>query len=189
MGVTEHGALEMRQATPDDIDSVMEILGESARWLSSKGLSQWSNWYEGREKVAKQVDAKHVWLLFEDDQLAGTVTIDPIGDADFWTPDQLAEPAVYVSKLAIRRSHAGRELGQFMLDWAGDYARRHGYSIVRLDAWRTNHALHRYYCSRGWTPMRTVSLPHRKSGALFQKLVAQQGASPVSPESPVSTEP
>jgi hypothetical protein len=56
-----------------------------------------------------------------------------------------------------------------MLDWAAARARETGKSWLRLDAWKTNLALHRYYRSQGFALLRVVDLPHRQSGALFQR--------------------
>jgi hypothetical protein len=44
---------------------------------------------------------------------------------------------------------------------------------LRLDAWRTNEALHAYYRKAGFQHVRTVEYPHRGSGALFQRATSQ----------------
>lgn len=168
MGVTALSTLTARQARADEFDVVMELLAESIRWLRSKGLDQWSTWHQWREKMAPSLACGDVWLLCDGGDLVGTVTVELHGDPDFWTPAELAEPAAYVSKLAVRRDRAGAELGALLLEWAGDYAYRRGCRWMRLDAWKTNTQLHAYYRSRGWTYLRTSPNPRRRSGALFQ---------------------
>ncbi|WP_189172298.1 GNAT family N-acetyltransferase [Pilimelia anulata] len=108
-----------------------------------------------------------IWVLEDADTMVGTITLETSGDPDFWTPTELAEPALYLSKLATLPSRAGEELGALLLDWACDHAYRRGVPEVRLDAWRTNPALHDYYRHRGWTYLRTEVTPGRQSGALF----------------------
>ncbi|WP_433307935.1 GNAT family N-acetyltransferase [Actinoplanes sp. CA-030573] len=110
-----------------------------------------------------------VWLLYDDASLVGTVTVETEGDADFWSANELAQRAGYVSKLAVRRARAGEELGKLLLGWAGDHAYRFGCDWLRLDAWKNNEALHTYYAERGWTFLRTVDVPNRHSGTLFQQ--------------------
>ncbi len=61
----------------------------------------------------------------------------------------------------------GQSLGAALLDWAAGRATEAG--RLRLDAWKTNAALHTYYTSLGFTHLRTVDLPHRRSGALFER--------------------
>lgn len=53
-----------------------------------------------------------------------------------------------------------------------DQAARAGKTWLRLDAWRTNTALHDYYRRHGFTDVRIVDLPWRGSGALFQRPAA-----------------
>lgn len=48
-------------------------------------------------------------------------------------------------------------------------AAEEGAEWVRLDAWRTNTALHAYYLRHGFEHLRTVERAHRNSGALFQR--------------------
>jgi hypothetical protein len=40
---------------------------------------------------------------------------------------------------------------------------------LRVDAWKTNPDLGRYYESQSFAHVRTVDLPHRRSGALYQR--------------------
>lgn len=162
------GGYTARRARPDEFDVVMELLGDSVRWLHSRGLDQWSGWRRWRTKMRPSLRRGDVWLFCDGEDLVGTVTVELHGDPDFWDVGELAEPAAYVSKVTIRRSHAGRELGALLLGWAGDHAYRHGCRWLRLDAWKTNTDLHRYYTDRGWTHLRTSPNPLRSSGALFQ---------------------
>jgi GNAT superfamily N-acetyltransferase len=161
----------LRRATLDDQDAVWELLHQTTRWLRSIGSDQWSTWRTWRGpdgKIARAIQGGHMWLLFCADELVGTVTIEPDGDTDFWTPDELTEPALYVSKLAIRRDHTGQELGALLLAWARQLAWDAGVTWVRLDAWRTNDKLHAYYRDRGWHELRSVHQPWRGSGMLYQ---------------------
>lgn len=170
--------LVMRPADVDEFEQVMALLAESIRWLRQRGLDQWSTWRSWRAKMRPSLENGGVWLLINGAELIGTLTVEYDGDSDFWTPDERAQLSGYVSKLAVRREHAGRELGALMLEWAGDHVYRQGRDWLRLDAWKTNEQLHAYYRERGWTYLRTSPNPRRRSGALFQV-----PARPLSPNS------
>lgn len=162
---------ELRRASTEDSAAVWGLLAETVAWLRSLGTDQWSNWetWKGPSgKVTRAIAAGTVWLLYDGRTPVATVTVEPYGDPDFWTAEERAEPALYVSKLAVRRSHAGRGVGALLLDWVRDLAHRADASWVRLDAWRTNERLRAYYISRGWRYLRDVDRPGRSSGALFQ---------------------
>ena len=38
------GDLDVRRAEPGDLDDVVEILSEAARWLLERGIRQWPEW-------------------------------------------------------------------------------------------------------------------------------------------------
>jgi GNAT superfamily N-acetyltransferase len=161
----------LRRATVADTGKIWSLLRETIVWLQSLGTDQWSTWttWSGPNgKVTRAISAGSVWLLFDGSRLVATLTVEPYGDPDFWTTTERAEPALYVSKLAVRRTHAGRGIGALLLEWTRDLARQSEANWVRLDAWRTNRQLRTYYVDHGWHFVRDVDHPGRKSGALFQ---------------------
>lgn len=160
--------LTIRQANTSDFDAILGLLEESVQWLRGKGLDQWSTWETWRTKMRPSLERGDVWLLCDRGEIIGTVTVETAGDSDFWSREELNDPAAYVSKLAVRRDRAGENLGQLLLDWAGDHAYRYGCDYLRLDAWKSNERLHAYYLAHGWKYIRTAEVPGRKSGALFQ---------------------
>lgn len=165
--------LTLRPAENDqEFETAMGLLMQRIQWLRDRGSDQWATWEKWRSKLGPALDAGDIWILWDGDEAIGTITVEIQGDPDFWTPEELAEPAVYVSKLAVRLDRAGKELGALLLAWSGDYAARRGCRYVRLDAWKTNEKLHDYYLARGWTHLRTSTRPNRRSGALFQRPAA-----------------
>ena len=160
--------MTIERAAAADLPEVLALLNEAAAWLQSRGLDQWPHGFSAA-RIGLMISRHEVWLARDDGRPVGTVTISGEADPDFWTAAESREPAVYVSKLAVSRADAGVGLGALLLRWAADYAARIGCDWARLDAWRTNDQLHAYYRQRGWDYVRTVSLPHRRSGALFQR--------------------
>lgn len=163
---------ELRPAGEADTSAIWALIREAVDWMRSIGSDQWSNWRSWRGpngKVTRAIAAGHVWILIDGSAVIGTVTVEPDGDPDFWTPAERAEPALYVSKLVVARSHAGQRLGEALLEWTRETAASQGRTWVRLDAWRSNYQLRSYYISRGWEWLRDVDAAGRSSGALFQR--------------------
>jgi ribosomal protein S18 acetylase RimI-like enzyme len=97
--------------------------------------------------------------------------VDEHADPEFWTPDDRPEAALYVHRMAVSRSVAGAGAGGEMLDWAARRAAQADKKLLRLDAWKTNAGLHGYYRGQGFKMVRLVDLPHRQSGALFERAI------------------
>ncbi|MCX4387635.1 hypothetical protein OG777_11920 [Micromonospora peucetia] len=45
-------------------------------------------------------------------------------------------------------------------------------AYLRLNAWKANAALHCYYLGQGFRHVRTVDVPGRNSGALFERPIS-----------------
>jgi len=171
-------------AVADDLAEVLALLNGVASWLTSQGINQWAAGF-AVERIASIIERGEMYLVRQNGSAIATVTVSADGDADFWTAEELAEPARYVAKLATAREHAGQGLGELLLRWTIDLGARQGARWIRLDAWRTNQRLHDFYRDAGWSHLRTVELEHRRSGALFQHpAVADPQARSALPEAP-----
>jgi GNAT superfamily N-acetyltransferase len=164
--------MTIRRAAPDDLLTVHSMLHATAGWLHQRGYDQWPDRSPSLtyDRLAEQIRQGETYIVSDGRDPVATIAVSPAGDPDFWTAEELAEPAVYCSKAAVTRR--GEGLGALLMRWVIDRASMQGVRWARLDAWRTNHELQDYYRRTGWTYVRASDLPHRKSGALFQVATA-----------------
>ncbi|MGY4919999.1 GNAT family N-acetyltransferase [Streptomyces sp. 900116325] len=156
-----------------DVPRLVQFRVDAAAWLAPLGTDQWSTPFPS-DHIAASVNAGEVFLVKESEEgeAVATVTLDHRIDPeiwDLWTPEERAEPALYVHKLTVDRRYRGRDLGGQILDWAGDLAARQGARWLRLDAWTSNSKLHRYYLLHGFQHVRTTTDPDEVSGWLAQR--------------------
>jgi ribosomal protein S18 acetylase RimI-like enzyme len=158
--------LLIRQAVPNDLDAAVQVITEVSTWLAGKDIS-WLIDFPGPFK--KRIAQGEVYLAYLDDwkTLTGTVSLSREPDPELWSsyPGQ----ARYVHRLAVRRKFAGRCIGTALVDLAGHMAAMEGVPWLRLDCSKDNKALQSYYLNQGFQYLDTVDLPHRLSGALFQR--------------------
>jgi ribosomal protein S18 acetylase RimI-like enzyme len=170
--------LALRRAEPSDLPGVLTLLADTAEWLHAQGVRQWPRNGFGPERIEPLIEERVLYLL--DDELryldpdeaappVATIAVDDHADPEFWTPADDPRAALYVHKLAVARPWSGSGLGDALLDWASAAAFASGLPWVRLDCAKANPRLQRYYRTRGFHHVRTVDLPHRSSGALFQR--------------------
>jgi hypothetical protein len=162
----------IRRAGPDDLLTIHSMLHAAARWLHGRGYDQWPDRSPSLTyaRLDEQIRKSETYIVSDGPDPVATIAVSSAGDPDFWTAEELAEPAVYCSKAAVLRR--GEGLGALLMRWVTDRADMRGVRWARLDAWRTNRELHDYYRRTGWTYVRTADLPHRKSGVLFQMATA-----------------
>lgn len=158
----------MHRAGIAELPQVMALLDERIRWLRERGSEQWNTGRDFTTQMINAIGRRNTWLLRDDGTPIATLTLTSEGDPDFWTPEELKEPALYLGKMASTVSRSGEGLGSLLLSWAQDWAARTGFDSLRWDVWRANKKLQDYYQSLGGHYIRTVPATHRWSGALFQ---------------------
>ncbi|MFD1658110.1 GNAT family N-acetyltransferase [Streptomyces caeni] len=161
--------LHIRPGRPDELGVVEGLLSGASAWLASRGIDQWQ-YPPHRDRIMTALERGVCFLAFEDGEPIATMQVDDFADPEFWTPDDDPGAALYLHRMAVSRSAAG--VGVRLLDWAAERAAAQGKRWLRLDAWKDNEGLHRYYKAAGFTLVRIVDLPHRRSGALFQRPAA-----------------
>lgn len=146
----------VESASSEDLGSLLSFRQEAASWLTAIGSDQWQRPYPA-DRLLRTIEAGHVFMVRDGDATAATITLTPEAEDGLWTRGELAEPSMFINKLTVARSHAGRDLGGRLLDWAGDRAHQSGAMWLRLDAWTTNGKLQDYYLRHGFTHVRTVT--------------------------------
>ena len=161
--------------------AILGLISTAAQWLQeTKGTDQWARPWPDQEardgRVAQGIEYGLTWMVEDNGSLAGTVTCREHGTDILWTPEDLLDPAIYVSRLIVSRDHAGLGIGAALIDWAGLRGLQ-GWDAnwIRVDVWTNNFALHDYYKSQGFTHLRTCPFDDEwdyPSAALFQKPTA-----------------
>jgi len=159
----------VRSAGPGDLDAVLDLFREASQWLALKGVDQWQ-WEPRIEQIRGDIEQGNVFVG-EDNagNIISTVTVDTFADPDFWRSEDDPGSALYIHRMIVARGHAGRGIGDVLTRWVEQFAAALGYDYVRLDCYRSNTGLHRYYKAHGWSHVRTVDAPWRPSGSLFQR--------------------
>ncbi len=161
--VTWMAGTHVRAGAAADVPRVMALYDQAVRWLAETGRAgQWGTepWSRQPEMAA---GLEHVVR-------AGGLRVAAAADGDLvaalWVTQApryvapAAEPELYLAHLVVDRRHAGRGVGQLMLDAAGREAAERGARQLRLDCWAGGgQALVRYYERAGFTRTGQVSLP------------------------------
>lgn len=164
--------LVIRPAAPTELGVVEELLTGASEWLASRGIDQWQ-YPPHRDRIQEALAKGTVYLVHQEPggEAVATLQLDGLADPEFWGPDDQPGQALYLHRMAVRRSAAGAGIGGQMLDWAAARAAQEGKQWLRLDAWKDNLGLHAYYEREGFRKVRTVDLEHRRSGALYERAV------------------
>jgi GNAT superfamily N-acetyltransferase len=160
--------MEVVAAGVGDIEDLVRLRDELARWLVSRGIEQWHPGELPKDWIAHE--AKHEWvhIVRESGRLVATVTVLP-EDPIVW--DDRNEPAGYLHRLMVDRHWAGQRVGAELLAWAEGTIRQSNRGIARLDCVRSNHRLCAYYEANGYSLVGYKDFPNLGwyESALYEK--------------------
>ena len=153
---TSIGDITITQAQLADIVTITGILEEAAFWITSLGLDQWQPGSfldtASQKRIAQNMNHGEVYLASYEKQTIGTITVQEGGalDEELWGHETLHD-ALYIHRVAIRRTFAGKGIGEILLHWAEQLAIDAGKTFLRLDCMADNAALCAYYERYGFT--------------------------------------
>ncbi|MEU4686798.1 GNAT family N-acetyltransferase [Streptomyces xinghaiensis] len=161
-------SITVRPAEPSEVETIASMWREASRWLKAMGSDQWQ-YPPDTVKISRDVRQGTAYIAHRGATYLGTITVDESADPDFWTDEDKPNDALYGHRIIVLPAAHGERVGSALLDWASVKALEAGKRWFRVDAWKTNEELGRYYERCGFQHVRTVDLPHRRSGALYQR--------------------
>ena len=170
-----HGGFQVYRAVPEETGEVMALLTEVAAWLHSRGSRQWEGILEGVDShdTVNAIRRGDVFVFKQKAEIAGMVMLfrqPSLWDQQLW--GEKASPqdqAVYLHRLAVRRSYAGQGLGQDILNWCSTGVQFPGKRTVRLDCVASVDTLNTFYANHGYT-----CVGHAEGYNIYEKPVREQ---------------
>jgi len=162
----------VRPAVAADAEAVLALLDDAAAWLLERGIEQWRPGQWRAESIGSAIARGETYLMHEQDRAIATISLQ-------WSDELMwpgaAEDAGYVHRLAVARTHHGKDIGRILLTWAEWTIAKRPRGFSRLDCACDNAALRRYYEGAGYRHVddRTVRGRHSDEfcGSRYEKSV------------------
>ncbi len=140
--------IEINQLHARGLASVMEIIRDAVQDMEARGIHQWDEIYPGREIISTDIAAGSLYGLWLEDILAGIIVLNKDQSSEYQTVDwqDRVRPLV-MHRLCIKPAFQGQGLARMLVLFAEEFARRHQYTSIRLDAFEHNPDALRLYDS------------------------------------------
>jgi hypothetical protein len=149
----------MRPATIADQGQIAAMIRHRAAWMKSRGIYGADGWGSKAESLAAQAGDTEfpVWVCTgSDGTVVGCTSLYTELPGWGWTPEEQAQPSVFLATTVTDPRYAGQRLGALIAWWALDYGSRHGYQYVRRGCGARE--LMQYYRDiQGWELTREAS--------------------------------
>lgn len=147
----------------DDANQVLTLFKACTRHMQSQNIFQWDELYPTLDIVIEDIRRQSSFGWLEEGRLDGVITLNEAQDPEYqgldWKDDR--GRILVIHRLAVNPERQRCGVGRSLMDFAEDYARGHGYSSIRLDAYNGNSRALRLYESRGYRKVGQVRFPRR----------------------------
>jgi ribosomal protein S18 acetylase RimI-like enzyme len=154
-------SLHIRNATSQDIDSLLIITKACAQHMIEKKIFQWNEHYPNRAAFEQDVVRKELYVLLEANEIIGCIVISTLMDKEYKAVHWLSPDGnnLYIHRLAIHPKAQGKGYAQFLMDFAENYAIKNNYHSIRLDTFSKNLRNQKFYELRGYKKLDDIYFP------------------------------
>ncbi|MBN1782997.1 GNAT family N-acetyltransferase [bacterium] len=139
---------QIRKAGFADIGEVVSVLQDAANWLIDRGMPLWKTNELSSDNIREDIIKDLYYVVLDGRSAVGTFKFQP-ADRMYW-PEMTEGGSVYMHRIAVRRSHAGKGISGIILDWAKNEAKMRGKCYLRLDCEASRIKLCRLYENNGF---------------------------------------
>lgn len=147
--MNDEATFTIRVALPSEAPIVVAVVHEAAQWLEQRGIPLWTSVELDPGPMLAEVNAGLYVLAFDAGRAIGVMRF-TLEDSLFW-PEALPDEAGYVHRLAVRRSHAGKQVPKALLAWATARSAHLGRTWLRLDCEAKRPKLRKLYEDLGFS--------------------------------------
>jgi GNAT superfamily N-acetyltransferase len=123
--------IRVRYGTPEDALAAVDVLCNVATWLIDKGVPLWDPVQFSIPDYVQHAQHHELVVGFEGEELVACMLVYRV-DYMFW-PEAEPGSALYLHKIARKRSAVAQSWGRRMIDWAVEQAKQLAIPRLRLD--------------------------------------------------------
>ena len=159
----------IRIATIKDIDTILDITKQCAKYMIDKGIFQWNEHYPNRLAFENDVKRKELYVLEIEDDIIACIVVSTFMDEEY-VPINWLTPNnnnIYIHRLAVNPAQQGNGYAQKLMDFAEKWAKENNYISVRLDTFSQNFRNQRFYEQRNYQRLGDIYFPKQSNHPFY----------------------
>jgi len=156
----------VRQADECDISIIEEILLDAVNWMSKNGLpNQWNESNVKWANLSKSYKINNFYISYQNGLPAACMALTEY-DPTYW-PDIPKSQSLYLHKVAVKRTFAGKGCSKDLIDFAKKLALSYGIEAIRLNCNQHRNKLRALYENEGFICVEEKTLFEKLDTALY----------------------
>jgi N-acetylglutamate synthase-like GNAT family acetyltransferase len=158
------------QAQLSDAKNIYKIMEVCTKWLSRKNLNHWVGVYS-LEKIKNNINQNTVYLIKENEKIAGVVTLIKEKPFYFKCWKDLKAEGFSVVGLAVDPKYMKKGCATKLIEYAENKAKQEKIKYIRFHANSHDEDLTEFYKNRGYEIVGTKKVMNRYEYHFFEKCI------------------
>ncbi len=166
--------MQIRRTTEQDINRIMEIVGQAQEYLRTQGVDQWQDGYPNAEAFLDDMEKGMSYVVEEEGEVIGTFAFIVEEDPNYkqiydgtWEGDE--EYAV-IHRVAVDNQKKGKGLGGKIVEYAVSECEKCNVTTIRIDTHRDNQSMQRMLLKNGFERRGIIYLESGAERIAFEKI-------------------
>src|SRR6185312_2823724 len=147
----------IRQGTQEDVDSIMNLIRSCIVHMESSNIFQWDEIYPDKDTIIKDIKKQELYVLEELGSICAFIVLNEFQSPEYNSINwKFSGKVLVVHRLSVDPLMQGKGLAKKLMLFAHEFARKHGYESIRLDAFTKNPSAVALYTTLGYSKVGTV---------------------------------
>lgn len=148
----------IRQLNIKHLNDVMCIIENVLVDMNKKNIYQWDEIYPDRDIIEKDIRNNAAFGYFENGRLFGYIALNDSFSPEYNTLNwKMSGKALIIHRLSVDPKKQGEGIAKKCIRFAEEYAEKHQFNSIRLDAFSHNPAALNLYDKSGYERIGTVN--------------------------------
>lgn len=149
----------MKLATLNQLTKIKELYRNCRLGLQKAGLAdQWHDFYPPISVIQQDIIAQTLFVLQNNKDIMGVIVLNEVQFKGYeevsW--QYTAERILVIHRIAVDPAYQAKGYARQLLIFAENYAQKHNYQAIRLDAYSKNPRLLKFYSQMGYQRTKEV---------------------------------
>lgn len=155
--------LTLRQATPDDIPTILSLYKDAQQRFAEQKIEQWQNNYPNRETLEQDIVNNESYVVINEEEIVATAMLSASGEPTYekiegqWlTPSET--PYMVIHRMTVKSEYLHQGIARYIFDKTMQMCKDlHLYSI-RVDTHKDNVYMSSLLRKKGFVPCGIIYL-------------------------------
>lgn len=157
--------MEISKASMQELHPILVMYQKARKELQDNDIHQWDQHDPSQQMIYNDIAAGNLYVAKEGEKILGSIVLNEEKeepkheDVDWIVPEH---PTLYLHRLVVHPDYQGEGTGNELMHFAEDYAKKHGYTSIRLEAYEENEVAHHLYQKFGFKKAGEAYYPRRE---------------------------